>query len=234
MEADDRSLKAATFLAQALDLAEAPEALARDLVPVDRGPAVAVFAVEFDSSVGPAAFLVYVYALAATNGHGRSGRERFDADLAILQTAAERDVPGPRAVAHAQTEADGFILATTPTTLRALAGETTLDSLEASAADLLPTADPTEARRAAATELLRLLHVADAQAANWLGAVEATRRLRPAGEDTDAGDALTLTPEETELALFLLYDRLCHLFRALNALLSEARGRATIARSDHG
>jgi hypothetical protein len=227
MATDDRSLRAAAFLAQALDLADAPDALAADLVALDRDPAVAVFAAEFDSSVGPAAFLIYAYALPVSDSDGRTGRDRFAADLATLQTAADRDVPGPRAVAHALTDTDGFILATTPATLRALTGETVPDGLDAGAADLLPTADPSAARGAAAAELLRLLRLADTQAAAWLAAVAAERHRRPAGDDPTASTAFAFTPEETELALFLLDDRLRHLFRALNSLLADAHEQTT-------
>ena len=229
MAIDDRVRRAAAFLGQALDMTEDPTALAPDLVVVDADPTVAVFAAELDSSAGPAAFLIYAYDLTVTDDDGASGRERFDADLATLQTAAQRDVPGPRVVAHALAGGDAFILATSPATLRALTGDTTPTEVGGTPGDHPSIGDPTEARRAAATELLRLLRLADAEAATWLGGIAVTRGHDSIGEA--AGQLrLTFTPEETELALVLLDDGTRHLLQALNTLLTEARARVATAK----
>src|SRR5690606_29543154 len=54
---------AASFLIEMLDLQDDVEAVAQELTLVDRDQVVTVFAAEFESSVGPAAFLVYLYRL---------------------------------------------------------------------------------------------------------------------------------------------------------------------------
>ena len=215
MESDSRRLPAAAFLAQALGIADDPAVLARDLVAIDARAAVAVFAAELDSSVGPAAFLVYAYATQARDEDGRTGRERFDSDLAILETAATRGAPGPRAVAHALAGDAAFILATSPATLRALTGDDAGDPASAE----LPAGDPAETRGTAAEELLRLLRAADGHAAAWLAAAEAERER-----------TATFTSEETELALFLLDERsIRNLLRAIDRIISVARDRAADA-----
>lgn len=219
MDADDRRL-AAAFLAQALDLADDPEVLAPDLVPVDRDDAVAVFAADLDSSVGPAAFLIYRYELGTAAG--RAGRERFEADLAVLETAAARNTPGPRIVAHAVTADHAFVLATSPATLRALTGDggPTLGQAAAAGAG---TSDDLERRAITAAELLRLLRLADAEAAAWLLAAPSAP-IEPDGDRGGGRPSDRFTPEETELALFLLDDHsIEHLLRALNQMLTLAR-----------
>jgi hypothetical protein len=58
--------------------------------------------------------------------------------LATLQQAARLATPGPRAVAHADDDVFGFILATTPGTYRALTGEApSATEIEATTADLM-------------------------------------------------------------------------------------------------
>lgn len=225
MESDARAVKAAAFLAQALGLEDDPIALAADLAPIDLDPTVAVFAAELDSSIGPAAFLLYLYALAAPDADGQTGRDRFEAALATLQTAAERDAPGPRVVAHAVTDDDGFVLATTPATLRALRGDAAPERLAAGTVGPSPT-DPLQARRAAADALLRLLRAADAEATAWLRATEVEPRPEP-DEESGVRDGFNFTPEETELALFLLDDlSIRDLLRVLNVVLATAREQA--------
>jgi hypothetical protein len=232
---DDRAPRAAAFLAQALELGQDvdPLALAADLTRLKVDPQAAIYAAELDSSVGPTAFLVYVYSFAATGPDGRTGREFFEADLATLETAAEREAPGPRVVAHARSEDEGFILATTPATLRALRGETppeALESLQADAGDLLPTGDVAEARRTGAEELLRLLRAADREAARWLAALQADGRLLPDAADGEIRGTIAFNDAETELALFLLDERsIQSLLRALNVLLTAARAGASEA-----
>lgn len=123
--ADDGPITAAaaSFLAQVLGLETSPNALAElrgDLSTIKRDHNAAIYTIQLDSSVGPAAFLVYAFVLDARGGDGKTGREMYDAGVRTLEEAAERNAPGPRAVANAETEDYGFILATTPGTYRAL------------------------------------------------------------------------------------------------------------------
>ncbi len=219
MVRDPRSLKAATFLVQALGLADGVEVIARDLVAVDDSKEVAVYAAELDSSVGPAAFLVYVYDLSNGLDGAASGRARFDADLETIRTAAERGVPGPRLVAHAIADNHAFLLATTPATLRALSGERD----PAPTPPLQPVPDnPGPVRAETATELLRLLRAADTAAATWLSA-----------SGINGGEATPFTPAETELALYLLDERsITNLLRVLDQIISTAKAAA--ANATHG
>jgi hypothetical protein len=216
-ERDDRLLGVAAFLAQALALPDEPTALAADLSLVDADPAVAVYAAELESSIGPAAFLVYAYALAASDEAGGTGETRFGDDLATLQRAADLDAPGPRAVAHARTDTAAYILATSPATLRALTGDNAATvPVSSKPPDPRSPSDLTEARRTAAAELLRLLRAANEQAVVWsLAGGTAT--------------AAPLSPEETELALFLLdEDSIKPLLSVLDALLTAARSRTPV------
>jgi hypothetical protein len=207
VERTSRAFKAATFLTQALNLADDPAALVTDLDPVADAPLVAIFAAEFESSIGPAAFLVYVYDLHAVDD-ATSGRDRFAADVETLQEADRRGAPGPRLVASASTETDAFVLATTPSTRRALAGQTN----EPSPGETPPVArDAERQRREAAAELLRLLRAANTEAATWLAARSAS--VSPPSS------------EETELALFLYEEG------SLNDLLVVLREFATRAAS---
>ncbi len=223
MEQDDQRLQAAAFLGQALNLSESAEVLAEDLIAVERGPAVPVFAAELASSVGPAAFLIYVYDREAIDSDGRGGREIFEADLATLETAAARGAPGPRAMAHAEADGAAFILATTPATLRALTGEDAGEPRGGTPATPVG-ARSIETRSAAAEQLLRLLRAADGEAARWLGARAGSDGGEPevAGPSPESG---AMTPEETELALFLLDEQsIRNLLMALNQLLAITRG----------
>lgn len=114
---------AASFLAQVLGLETSPNALAElrsDLSTIKRDHNAAIYTIQLDSSVGMAAFLVYAYVLDARGGDGKTGRELYEAGVRTLEEAAERNTPGPRAVANAETDDYGFILATTPGTYRAL------------------------------------------------------------------------------------------------------------------
>jgi len=222
------ALQVAAFLVQALDLNETPEEIAREVVTLKRDANAGIYTVQLESSVGAAAFLVYVYALDIEDTVGRNGRALFDADLATLETAAARDAPGPRIVAHAVTDRQAFILATTPATYRALSGEATAEAVTATPADLLPTGDPAETRRTAASELFRLLHEADRQAATWLAAIRAESGVAP--EAAGAAETLLFNDEETALALFLLDERsIQHLLTTLNLLLDAARRHAANA-----
>ncbi|HEY7032473.1 MAG TPA: hypothetical protein VH482_14125 [Thermomicrobiales bacterium] len=225
---DDLSLKIAAFVIQALDLGDEPTALAPEVVALKRDLNAGISSLELDSSIGPAAFLVYHYLLDVLDAEGRSGRDLFDADLATLERAATHDSPGPRILAHATAGDEAYVLATTPATHRALTGAPPLADLEATAADLLPGAETAETRRTAAADLLRLLREADGLAAAWLRAIQAEGRL--AAGDTGAADLLAFNEDETALALFLLDDRsIGNLLRALNLLISSARQQATDA-----
>lgn len=223
-EPDARRIGAAAFLADALGIDDDPVLLADDLVPIDDDPVVAVFAAEVDSSIGPAAFLVYAYALAGQDETGRLGQARFDADLAVLDTAAARGAPGPRAVAHASVGDVGFVLATSPAVLRALVGDGEGEA-DAGESDV-PAGDPSEVRRSAAEDLVRLLRAADERAAAWLAAVRAAER--PAtGRATEppSGQPLpaSFSAEETALALLLLEGGTRNLLLAFEAFLAAAR-----------
>jgi hypothetical protein len=217
---DTQALKIASFVVQALDLSDDPAALAPEITALKRDVNAGISSIELDSSVGPAAFLVYHYLLDVADDDERTGRALFDADLATLERAAEQNTPGPRILAHALAGGTAYILATTPATYRALAGLPPEETLTATAADLLPGAESAASRRTAASELLRLLREADSQASDWLRAVQAEGRLAPDG----GGTLPEFNEEETALALFLLDDRsIASLLRVLNLLLSSAR-----------
>jgi hypothetical protein len=218
---------AAVFLGQVLGLDESPEYLANDLSPIKRDTNAGIFTIQLDSSVGPAAFLVYAYVLDRRGGDGRSGQELFDAGLQTLQQAARYESPGPRALAHAESGGHGYILATTPGTYRALVGESgTGDDLEATTADLATLQDLDKARGEAAETLLATLKQANEQATLWLDAI---RLAGQAGED-DEGDLIEFNERETELALHLLDETsIGNLLQALNLLVSTAQESAASA-----
>lgn len=224
---DSHALKAAAFLTQALDLDEDPASLARDVVSLKRDTNAGISTLELESSVGPAAFLIYDYQLSRTNEAGVSGRTLFDADLKTLERAAEIDSPGPRILAHAVAGDEAYILATTPAVHRALTGQGDAPALEATEADLLPGEGTVQARSEAANELLRLLREADAQALRWLRAIRAEGKL--AGQQT-AGDFVEFSEAEAALALFLIDDRsIQHLLQALNLFVASAKEQAAEA-----
>jgi hypothetical protein len=217
---DERSHRVAAFLVQALALTDDPTAVARDLLLIDGDELVGIYAAEFETSVGSAAFLIYAYAFEPAAGDGESGRDRFAADLAALQTAATVGAPGPRLVAHAETDQAAYILATTPATMRALSGQSTTDPASATKNDVALTGDPLVARSAAATELLRLLRLAGDQARAWLLAVDATPQFEP-------------TSEETELALHLLDDgSIQTLLQVMKRVIALAADRGLDRRGD--
>lgn len=223
---NDLTLAAATFLNQVLELDDDPTALAADLSAIKKDQNAAIFTIQLESSVGLAAFLVYIYILDATGGDGRTGKELFDAGLETLQQARVRNTPGPRAVAHAESDIHGFILATTPGTYRALTGETGTDTLEPALEDLPATAATEEIRSDAAEELHKLLRSANEQAHTWLNTIQAASRRDSGGQD----DLLAFTEEETALALFLLDDEsIGDLLRALNLLVATAQQQTAAA-----
>lgn len=221
---------AASFLGQVLGLGEAPKDLVSDLSAIKRDANAEIYTIQLESSVGPAAFLVYAYILGERGGDGRTGKEGFDAGLETLQHAAANDSPGPRAVAHAETDEFGFILATTPGTYRALVGEGTQpSSLEAQQSDLMPTAELERSRSESAEELLRLLRDSNRHAADWLDAIQGSSR----AFDGDEAGMIDFTDNETELALFLLDDEsIGSLLKALNVLVVTAQEQAANAALD--
>lgn len=227
-QAQDAVLQgAALFLGQVLGITDSPDYLAADLSPIKRDANASIFTIQLDSSVGPAAFLVYAYILDQRGGDGRTGKELFDAGLATLQQAAQRSAPGPRAVAHAETDALGFILATTPGTYRALTGEPDATGpIEATAADLVAIEASVRLRSEVAQDLLESLRNANQLATDWLAAIQVASQ-SDGDADESPDDLLSFTEEETELALYLLDDEsIGNLLRALNLLVASAQQQA--------
>ncbi|HEV2128469.1 MAG TPA: hypothetical protein VGR22_07620 [Thermomicrobiales bacterium] len=213
------ALAAAGFLAQALELRDNPAAIMNDLTEMKADPNAAIYSIEVDSSIGVAAFLVYVYVMQERNEDGLTGDELYRQGLATLQQATDRDTPGPRMVAHAETETVAFILATTPATWRAMQGESP-PSMVATEGDLLMAARTEEERAAIAEDLHRSLKEANDHARTWLAAISA------AGSSSDA-DVLTFTEAETALALFVLDSANVEpTLNALNLLVTGAQEQA--------
>lgn len=232
LEPDDMAIAAAGFLAEVLGLDDEDVSLANDLSAIKRDANAAIFTIQLESSVGPAAFLVYGYVLDERGGDGHTGRELYESGLATLQQAAERDSPGPRAVAHGEADTRGFIIATTPGTFRALAGASTepapAPALEPDPATFRSEAQTNRVRAASADELLHQLKAANEQAAQWLGAIQQASQ-----DGGDDDDILAFNESETELALFLLDDRsIGDLLRALNLLVSTAQQHTAAAIED--
>lgn len=222
---DRLSLLIASFISQALDLGEDAFEIASELTVLKREPFAGTTAIEIESSVGPAAFLVYHYALDAADKGGRNGAELYDQALDALARALENDTPGPRMIAQATSEGYGLILATTPATFRALTGQDEGGDLEASPSDLLPTGMMVEVRRDAAFGLLTGLREANQRAGTILTGLQAAGRVsEPAAE----GDVVGLTEEETALALFLIDERNTrNLLLMMNVLIDAAKTEAT-------
>lgn len=222
---------AAAFLGQVLGLSDPATNLANDLSSIKRDVNASVYTIQLESSIGPAAFLVYAYVLDDRGGEGHTGKELFDAGLETLQQAAQHSSPGPRAVAHAETDTFAFILATTPGTYRALTGASDPPSLpEAEPADAPPAGDALQARRDAAQDLLATLRGANDQATAWLAALQGSTEADSTMSD---GDVIAFSDEETELALYLLDDEsIGNLLRALNLLVSTAQQQAAAVDDD--
>lgn len=222
---------AAVFLGQVLGLNDPATKLADDLSSIKRDVNASVYTIQLDSSIGPAAFLVYAYVLGDRGGEGHTGKELFDAGLETLRQAVERSSPGPRAVAHAETDAYGFILATTPGTYRALTGAPDSPvSIDTAVAESSLGDDAWQRRRDTAEYLLATLRTANTHATEWLSALQ---RSSDAGSATSEDGILAFSDEETELALYLLDDdSIGNLLRALNLLVSTAQQQAANALDD--
>ena len=202
---DAWSPKIAAFVVQALDLEIEPQELAPEIVALKRDDASGISAVELQSSVGPTPFLVYHYQIA--NGD----QSQFNADIATLEKAAALDTPGPRIVAHATSDDEAFILATTPSVQRSLTSQV----------DAPPKRPPMPVERARTRvpdRLIDKLREANRLAGDWLEAIRTA---------SESGDDLSLTDQEAALALFLLDDRsIQDLLQALDILISTARHQA--------
>jgi hypothetical protein len=201
---DPWSPRIAAFIVQALDLKVEPAELLDEIVALKRDDSSGISAVELQSSIGPTPFLIYYYAL-------RDGqKDRFDADVATLEKAASLDTPGPRIVAHAVTEDDAYILATTPSVQRRLTGQ----------ADPTPKRPPMPVQRARTSvpdRLVEKLREANRLAGDWLAAIRTV---------SERGEEISLTDQEAALALYLLDDRsIQDLLQALNVLLTSARSQ---------
>lgn len=222
---EDR-LRAAAFFHEALGSDVDPVELEPELVVLKIDPVARIYSVEVDSSVGTAAFLIYQYQLSAQTRDGKTGHDSFRADLETLEIAAERETPGPRILAHATAADEGYILATTPATYRALMGGSAVEGITASEQDLLPKGDALEARQQSADELLRLLKLANDQAKRWFAAV------RSEGQIGNMSDELEFSQEESALALFLIDETSVQdLLRLLSVMVSASQGGASGPRS---
>ena len=215
----EERLRAAAFLCEALGLDLDPAVIAPDVAVLKNDPFARVYTAELESSVGTAAFLIYQYLLTEMAPDGRNGNDIFRADLETLEIAAERDTPGPRILAHATTDDEAYILATTPAIHRALMG-LDAESLEATERDF-PAGDTAEIRRESANELLRLLKLSNDQARRWLTAMHADGLLAQPGADLAFGQ------EEAALALYLIDDKsIQDLLRLLSVMVDATRRQA--------
>lgn len=212
------ALAAASFLARALELDDDPAAIASELTEIDDAGNTAIYSVELDSSIGTAAFLVYVYALEVSAEHGTTGADLYRQAMTTLEQAAARDTPGPRLVANAETDQVAFILATTPATWRRLHGEE--PGVIATEADLPATGTSIQQRASSAEDLHRSLKEANEHARAWLTAIRAA-----GASGTD--EEVAFTEAETALALHVLDEaNVTPLLNALNLLIASAQERA--------
>ena len=206
------ALRLAAFVNEALELDEDPTSLAEEILPFKRDANAGISTIELDSSIGVAAFLIYHYELNANDEEGRPGSELFQSDLRTLERAATLNTPGPRILAHAVTDDEAYILATTPATHRALTG-----AGDESTTPSVPEEKRDEVRKETAANLLRLLSEANAQARDWLAAMQLP------GEASSA-DQVDFHAEETGLALFLMDEsNIRQLLQVLNLMVQSAR-----------
>jgi len=217
----EERLRAAAFLCEALGFDLDPAVIAPDVAVLKNDPFARVYTAELESTVGTAAFLIYQYLLTELAADGRNGHDIFRADLETLEIAAERDTPGPRILAHATTDDEAYILATTPAIHRALMGLDASESVEATESDLPPGSNTAAIRRESADELLRLLKLSNDQARRWLAAMHSEGLLAQSGEDLAFGQ------EEAALALFLIDDKsIQDLLRLLAVMVDATRRQA--------
>ncbi len=193
---DTLDLLAARFIINTLSLDLIPEVLVPTLNRIERDDHTAVYAVQLDSSVGPAAFLIYGYETSLTGQRGKNSQQRHATDVRTLEVAQSRNVPGPRLIASGDLGGNRFILATDPQTFAALAG---VEAGTNTATDTEREREPAELRRDAAGQLVTLLRDADRQAGRWLRAVD-----RQETASTSGPAPLAFDDVETELALCLL------------------------------
>ncbi|MGD9711778.1 MAG: hypothetical protein AB7V46_06910, partial [Thermomicrobiales bacterium] len=184
-----------------------------EIAPFKEDVNAGISTIELDSSVGSAPFLIYHYLLDVPDADGRSGRDLFEADVRTLERSAMIDSPGPRIVAHAVTDSEAFILATTPATHRALTGESPPP----------PRGEEPTSRADAASKLLEALAETNRLAGNWLSALRAESETD--GKNLDAGEFVEFNAAETALALFILDDRsIRDLLATLNLMIESAAG----------
>lgn len=196
---DSLELLAARFIIDALSLELVPEVLVPTLNRIERDDQTAVYAVQLESSVGPAAFLVYGYDTSLEGKRGAQSQQRYATDLRTLEVAQSRNVPGPRLIASGELGGNRFILATDPQTFAALAGIEPAAPGEGSSDR---ERGPAELRRESAEALITLLRDADRQAGRWLRAVDRQRTAASGGPSDQA--VSSFDDVETELALYLL------------------------------
>ncbi len=206
------ALRLAAFLNEALELGEDPSTLAEAILPFKRDVNAGISTIELDSSIGVAAFLIYHYELGIADDEGQKGSDLFQSDLRTLERAAQLHTPGPRILAHAVTDDEAYILATTPATHRALTG-----SGPEEITTTIPDDQRDEVRKETAANLLRLLSEANAQARDWLAAIQLS------GETANT-EHIDFHAEETGLALFLLDENnIRQLLQVLNLMVQSAR-----------
>lgn len=190
---DPFALKAAAFLIHVLDVDLDPKVLAADVVALKRDRNAGISAIELDSSTGRAAFLVYHYLLEERDQAGVTGQHLLEADRATLERATAQKMPGPRILASATADLEGYILATTPDVFRSLTGDGAEPDPDAFTGDRDAAL---HVRNESADSLLRGLRDVDTLAARWLSAFHAF--------DDAAGRPAFASDEENALALFLL------------------------------
>ena len=193
---NDERLRAAAFLQEVFGPEVDPHVIAPAFDLLSSDEASLTWTIELASSIGDAAFLVYQFSFNRKRPDGKWGRELFREGLETLELTAERNTPGPRIVAHADTETEGYLLATTPATYRLLTGaEPELAPASAPVIEAGPAS--AKARRESADELLRLLKLANDQAGTWLAAIRADSAVAAGSEPIPFND------EEAALALYL-------------------------------
>jgi hypothetical protein len=194
---NDERLRAAAFLQEVFGPETDSAALAPELELLTSDAASFTWTIELTSPIGDAAFLVYQFTFNKKRSDGKWGRELFRDGLETLELAAERNTPGPRIVAHAETDTEGYLLATTPAAYRLLTGAT--GEPEPAPGPIIQAGEASRrARIESADELLRLLKLANDQARTWLAAIRADS----AAAD-DAASDLPFNQQEAALALFL-------------------------------